>query len=254
MRRRPADVASADRDCRGDRRVRRCRGQPRAAPVVPRHRHRRHRLRRVHRLLRRLPAGHVGRLPPSVVTAGWSGCERDVARSSRPILVVGNGMVGHRFVEAAVEHALNGIVVVGDETRRAYDRVHLSTVFDGARRRLVDARRRPMSRRRRRAAPRRSGRHPRPGEPAGGDRRRAGDPLRALRARHRLVPVRPSDPGQRTLRDASCTARSTTSTGSATGRPVAARRGRRRWVARARGRQRAAPARARRRSSSSPPG
>ncbi|MET0144454.1 MAG: nitrite reductase large subunit NirB [Ilumatobacteraceae bacterium] len=48
-----------------------------------------------------------------------------------PILVVGNGMVGHRFVEAAVERGLGPLVVVGEEWRRAYDRVHLSAVFDG---------------------------------------------------------------------------------------------------------------------------
>ena len=50
------------------------------------------------------------------------------------ILVVGNGMVGHRFVEAAVErglHRSHRLVVVGEEPRRAYDRVHLSSVFDG---------------------------------------------------------------------------------------------------------------------------
>lgn len=47
------------------------------------------------------------------------------------ILVVGNGMVGHRFVEAALERGLDGIVVVGEEHRRAYDRVHLSSFFDG---------------------------------------------------------------------------------------------------------------------------
>ena len=51
------------------------------------------------------------------------------------ILVVGNGMVGHRFVEAAVERGLldtHRLVVVGEERRRAYDRVHLSSLFDGA--------------------------------------------------------------------------------------------------------------------------
>jgi nitrite reductase (NADH) large subunit len=50
------------------------------------------------------------------------------------VLVVGNGMVGHRFVEAAVERAVPAsqrIVVIGEERRRAYDRVHLSSVFDG---------------------------------------------------------------------------------------------------------------------------
>ena len=53
------------------------------------------------------------------------------APTSAPILVVGNGMVGHRFVEAAVEHGVGPLVVVGEEHRRAYDRVHLSSVFDG---------------------------------------------------------------------------------------------------------------------------
>jgi nitrite reductase (NADH) large subunit len=50
------------------------------------------------------------------------------------VLVVGNGMVGHRFVEATVERGLLAqyeLVVVGEEPRRAYDRVHLSSMFDG---------------------------------------------------------------------------------------------------------------------------
>lgn len=55
--------------------------------------------------------------------------------SDRPtILVIGNGMVGHRFVEAAIERGLaksHRIVVVGEERHRAYDRVHLSSLFDG---------------------------------------------------------------------------------------------------------------------------
>ncbi len=52
----------------------------------------------------------------------------------RRILVVGNGMVGHHFVETAAERGLLNdyeVVVVGEEPRRAYDRVHLSSVFDG---------------------------------------------------------------------------------------------------------------------------
>jgi nitrite reductase (NADH) large subunit len=52
----------------------------------------------------------------------------------RTVLVIGNGMVGHRFVESAVDRGLlasHRIVVVGEEDRRAYDRVHLSSVFDG---------------------------------------------------------------------------------------------------------------------------
>lgn len=50
------------------------------------------------------------------------------------ILVVGNGMVGHHFVELAVAAGLldtHRIVAVGEEARRAYDRVHLSSLFDG---------------------------------------------------------------------------------------------------------------------------
>jgi nitrite reductase (NADH) large subunit len=50
------------------------------------------------------------------------------------IVVVGNGMVGHRFVEAAVERRLTRtrrLVVIGEERHRAYDRVHLSSLFDG---------------------------------------------------------------------------------------------------------------------------
>jgi nitrite reductase (NADH) large subunit len=51
------------------------------------------------------------------------------------IVVVGHGMVGHRFLEAAVERGLNlthRIVVLSEERRAAYDRVHLSSFFDGA--------------------------------------------------------------------------------------------------------------------------
>ena len=71
---------------------------------------------------------------------------RDERASDAGVLVVGNGMVGHRFVEAAVERgprpATHRIVVVGEERRRAYDRVHLSSLFDGATRRRPRARRR----------------------------------------------------------------------------------------------------------------
>jgi nitrite reductase (NADH) large subunit len=51
------------------------------------------------------------------------------------IVVVGHGMVGHRFLEAAVErglHRSHRIVVLAEERRAAYDRVHLSSFFDGA--------------------------------------------------------------------------------------------------------------------------
>lgn len=49
------------------------------------------------------------------------------------VVVVGNGMVGHRFCERLVELDRDRrfeIVVCGDEPRPAYDRVHLTEYFD----------------------------------------------------------------------------------------------------------------------------
>jgi nitrite reductase (NADH) large subunit len=51
----------------------------------------------------------------------------------RTIVVVGHGMVGHRFVQAAIERGLtetHDIVVIGEEPRPAYDRVALTSFFD----------------------------------------------------------------------------------------------------------------------------
>ncbi|MEP9384514.1 nitrite reductase large subunit NirB [Nocardioides sp. KR10-350] len=51
----------------------------------------------------------------------------------RQIVVVGHGMVGHRFVTAAIERGLtetHDIVVVGEEPRPAYDRVALTSFFE----------------------------------------------------------------------------------------------------------------------------
>jgi nitrite reductase (NADH) large subunit len=51
----------------------------------------------------------------------------------RTIVVVGHGMVGHRFVQAAIERGLtetHDIVVVGEEPRPAYDRVALTSFFE----------------------------------------------------------------------------------------------------------------------------
>ncbi|WP_110182201.1 nitrite reductase large subunit NirB [Nocardioides solisilvae] len=50
----------------------------------------------------------------------------------RTLVVVGHGMVGHRFVQAAVERGLtetHDVVVVGEECRPAYDRVALTSYF-----------------------------------------------------------------------------------------------------------------------------
>ncbi|MBN8525529.1 MAG: nitrite reductase large subunit [Planctomycetes bacterium] len=50
------------------------------------------------------------------------------------VVVVGNGMVGHRFVAEVVEQGLAQrlhLTVLGEEPRPAYDRVHLSEWFGG---------------------------------------------------------------------------------------------------------------------------
>ena len=51
----------------------------------------------------------------------------------KQLVVVGHGMVGHRFVQAAVERGLTetyDVVVVGEEPRPAYDRVALTSFFE----------------------------------------------------------------------------------------------------------------------------
>ncbi|MHB1535804.1 MAG: nitrite reductase large subunit NirB [Acidimicrobiales bacterium] len=51
------------------------------------------------------------------------------------LVVVGHGMTGHKLVEALVHRGAIrtwDIVVLGEEPRGGYDRVHLSTLFDGA--------------------------------------------------------------------------------------------------------------------------
>ena len=53
--------------------------------------------------------------------------------SKTRILVVGNGMVGHHFVEQLHQSSDNvDITVLCGESRLAYDRVHLSSYFSGA--------------------------------------------------------------------------------------------------------------------------
>ncbi|HEY0888808.1 MAG TPA: nitrite reductase large subunit NirB [Nocardioides sp.] len=54
-------------------------------------------------------------------------------RRRQQLVVVGHGMVGHRFVEAAIERGLtetHDITVLGAETRPAYDRVALTSFFE----------------------------------------------------------------------------------------------------------------------------
>ncbi|MFI6872655.1 nitrite reductase large subunit NirB [Streptomyces sp. NPDC050400] len=59
----------------------------------------------------------------------------DTAGTAQPTLVlVGHGMVGQRFLEAAAERGLTGthrVVVLCEEPRPAYDRVHLTSYFSG---------------------------------------------------------------------------------------------------------------------------
>lgn len=49
------------------------------------------------------------------------------------IIVIGHGMVGHKLVECLAQHAAHGldITVLCEESRPAYDRVHLSEFFSG---------------------------------------------------------------------------------------------------------------------------
>jgi len=51
------------------------------------------------------------------------------------LVVVGNGMVGQRLVEALAARDTDGrwsVTVLAEEHRRAYDRVRLSAYFEGA--------------------------------------------------------------------------------------------------------------------------
>ncbi len=55
-----------------------------------------------------------------------------MCNADKPVVVViGNGMVGHRFCEKLKAAASFKIVVFGEEPRPAYDRVHLSEYFNG---------------------------------------------------------------------------------------------------------------------------
>ncbi len=48
------------------------------------------------------------------------------------VVVIGNGMVGHKFCEKLIAKSSDfQIVIFGEEPRPAYDRVHLSEYFAG---------------------------------------------------------------------------------------------------------------------------
>ncbi|KGJ99376.1 nitrite reductase large subunit NirB [Thalassotalea sp. ND16A] len=55
----------------------------------------------------------------------------DLSQSKQNIVVVGNGMVGHHFVEQLSQFDGYNITVLSAESRLAYDRVHLSEYFSG---------------------------------------------------------------------------------------------------------------------------
>ncbi|MGL5811302.1 MAG: nitrite reductase large subunit NirB [Nocardioides sp.] len=61
--------------------------------------------------------------------------DRPAAPRRRRLVVVGHGMVGHRFVQAAIERGLTeryDVVVLGAEPRPAYDRVALTSYFSAS--------------------------------------------------------------------------------------------------------------------------
>ncbi|MGV2528121.1 UNVERIFIED_CONTAM: nitrite reductase (NAD(P)H), partial [Bacillus thuringiensis] len=49
------------------------------------------------------------------------------------IVLIGHGMVGHKFLESLAETGITGVevTVLCEEPRPAYDRVHLSEFFSG---------------------------------------------------------------------------------------------------------------------------
>jgi nitrite reductase (NADH) large subunit len=58
----------------------------------------------------------------------------DTPNVKQTIVVIGNGMVGHKFLELMIRrgaHQAYRLVTFCEETRLAYDRVHLSGYFDG---------------------------------------------------------------------------------------------------------------------------
>lgn len=57
------------------------------------------------------------------------------ARSRSTLVVIGHGMVGNKLVESLVRRGATrtwDVVVIGEELQPAYDRVHLSSLFEGA--------------------------------------------------------------------------------------------------------------------------
>lgn len=52
--------------------------------------------------------------------------------NTKNIIIIGNGMVGHKFCEKLIKKTKEfNIIIFGEEPRSAYDRVHLSEYFNG---------------------------------------------------------------------------------------------------------------------------
>jgi nitrite reductase (NADH) large subunit len=70
---------------------------------------------------------------PATTAPATAGCRpRDPSPDRRTVVVVGNGMVGHELVRQLVAaDAPLRVVVLGEESRAAYDRVHLSAYVPG---------------------------------------------------------------------------------------------------------------------------
>jgi nitrite reductase (NADH) large subunit len=61
--------------------------------------------------------------------------ETPTSGARKHLVIVGHGMVGHHLLASCVERGLTTaweITIIGEEPRAAYDRVHLSSLFDGA--------------------------------------------------------------------------------------------------------------------------
>ena len=139
---RPEELADADRVCAPATRCRPADPRGGARRLLQRRRRRRrhageHRLRRLRRSRRprrRHAAGRGGRPHPRT-GADRGEDPRQERVMSEHVVVVGGGMVAHRFVEALRARDTEGVyrvTVVAEEDRAPYDRVGLSAFFSGS--------------------------------------------------------------------------------------------------------------------------
>ncbi|PRH79143.1 nitrite reductase (NAD(P)H) [Streptomyces solincola] len=77
---------------------------------------------------------HDAETPQAAALSQRPGSRRSGPDDRPALVLVGHGMVGQRFLEALAEQGVTGrtrITVLGEEPRPAYDRVRLSSYFDG---------------------------------------------------------------------------------------------------------------------------